>query len=133
MEITATVFFDADGDGDADLFLGAGGNHQPSYGAQMQNRLYLNDGKGNFSLSKDPLPKNMGNTSVLLPHDMDGDGDLDLFAASRSMPSNYGVTPKSVFYINNGKGAVYTSTRSTSRPANRSRNDHRSGLDEYGQ
>jgi hypothetical protein len=105
MEITAAAFFDADGDGDADLFLGAGGNHQPSYGTQMQNRLYLNDGKGKFSISKDPLPKNMGNTSVLLPHDMDGDGDLDLFAASRSMPSNYGVTPKSVCYINNGKGA----------------------------
>jgi hypothetical protein len=104
LEITATVFFDADADGDADLFLGAGGNHQPSYGTQMQNRLYLNDGKGKFSQSKNPLPKNMGNTSVLLPHDIDGDGDLDLFAASRSMPSNYGVTPKSVFYINDGKG-----------------------------
>ncbi|MGL6269624.1 MAG: FG-GAP-like repeat-containing protein, partial [Chitinophagaceae bacterium] len=104
LEITATLFFDADADGDADLFLGAGGNHQPSYGTQMQNRLYLNDGKGNFSRSNDPLPKNMGNTSVLLPHDIDGDGDLDLFAASRSMPSNYGVTPKSVFYINDGKG-----------------------------
>ena len=104
LEITAAVFFDADGDGDADLFLGAGGNHQPSNGAQMQNRLYFNDGKGFFSLSKDPLPKNMGNTSVLLPQDIDGDGDLDVFAASRSMPSNYGVTPKSVIYINNGKG-----------------------------
>jgi hypothetical protein len=70
----------------------------------MQNRLCLNDGKGNFTLSKEPLPKNMGNTSILLPQDIDGDGDLDLFCASRSMPSNYGVTPKSVIYMNNGKG-----------------------------
>ena len=103
LEDVAALFFDADGDGDADLMIGAGGNNRPSYDARMQNRLYLNDGKGRFH--RVPLPSNMGNTSVLLSFDMDGDGDLDVFAASRSMPANYGVTPRSIVYVNDGKGS----------------------------
>ncbi len=103
-EDNATLFLDIDGDGDQDLFLGAGGNHQPSNTAAMQNRLYINDGKGNFRQSEYPLPKNMGNTSVLLPFDLEGDGDTDVFAASRSMPVNYGVPPRSIVYVNDGKG-----------------------------
>ena len=54
--------------------------------------------------SPNPLPKNMGNTSVLLPFDMDKDGDQDLFAATRCMPSNYGIVPESYVYVNDGKG-----------------------------
>jgi hypothetical protein len=102
LEDVSAVFFDADGDGDKDLMLGAGGNNKPSYDARLQNRLYLNDGKARFKRSD--LPSNMGNTSVLIPFDMEGDGDLDVFAASRSMPANYGVTPKSIVYVNDGKG-----------------------------
>ena len=100
----ASLFFDADRDGDQDLFLGAGGNHKPSFNKELQNRLYVNDGKGNFSPSPYALPKNMGNTGVLLPFDMDNDGDTDLFAATRCMPSNYGITPESYVYVNDGKG-----------------------------
>ena len=100
----ASVFFDVDEDGDQDLFLGAGGNNKPSFNNNLQNRLYINDGKGNFSLSPHPLPKNMGNTCVLLPFDIDNDGDMDLFAATRCMPMNYGITPESYVYVNNGKG-----------------------------
>ncbi|MFN5931634.1 MAG: hypothetical protein ACK42F_08600, partial [Sphingobacteriales bacterium] len=64
-DITA-LFLDADKDGDQDLFLGAGGNHRASYARENQNRLYLNDGKGKFQRSLDSLPKNMGNTAVLI-------------------------------------------------------------------
>jgi len=103
-EDISALFLDIDQDGDQDLFLGAGGNHQPSNTAAMQNRLYINDGKGNFKQSVQPLPKNMGNTSVLMPFDLEGDGDTDVFAASRSMPVNYGVPPRSLVYVNDGKG-----------------------------
>lgn len=106
-EDISAVFFDADGDGDQDLMLGAGGNNRPSFSKEMQNRLYLNDGKGRFSLSPNALPKNMGNTSVLLARDMDNDGDLDVFAGSRSMPVNYGALPQQMVYVNQGKG-VFT-------------------------
>ena len=100
----ASSFFDVDGDGDPDLFLAAGGNDKPSFSKGLQNRLYINDGKGNFSLSPNQLPKNMGNSCVLLPFDLDNDGDLDLFAATRCMPANYGITPESYIYVNDGKG-----------------------------
>jgi hypothetical protein len=101
----SSAFFDADKDGDQDLFLGAGGNNKPSFNKELQNRLYINDGKGNFSPGPYPLPKNMGNTGVLLPFDLDTDGDTDLFAATRCMPSNYGVVPESYVYVNDGKGS----------------------------
>ena len=100
----ASVFFDVDKDGDKDLFLGAGGNNKPSFNKDLQNRLYINDGHGNFTISSDPLPKNMGNTCLLLPFDFDNDGDEDLFAATRCMPMNYGVVPESYVYLNDGKG-----------------------------
>jgi hypothetical protein len=103
-EDISAVFFDADGDGDQDLMLGAGGNNRPSFSKEMQNRLYMNDGKGRFSLSPTALPKNMGNTSVLLARDIDKDGDMDVFAGSRSMPMNYGALPQQMVYVNQGKG-----------------------------
>src|SRR5207344_1193575 len=46
----AVVFFDADKDGDLDLFIGPAGNNKPPYSRQMQNRLFKNDGKGNLSI-----------------------------------------------------------------------------------
>ncbi len=102
-DITA-LFLDADKDGDQDLFLGAGGNHRASYARENQNRLYLNDGKGKFQRSLDSLPKNMGNTAVLISFDFDSDGDQDVFSGSCSMPVNYGAIPRSMIYVNNGKG-----------------------------
>jgi hypothetical protein len=50
-EDVAVLFFDCEGDGDLDLFVGSGGNHHPANSFQMQNRLYKNDGKGNFTLT----------------------------------------------------------------------------------
>ena len=102
-EDVSAIFFDADGDGDQDLMLGAGGNHKPSFDKDLQNRLYLNNGKGKFATATSPLPKNMGNTSVLIPFDVDKDGDLDVFAGSRSMPMNYGALPQQMVYLNDGK------------------------------
>ena len=102
-EDIAAVFLDSDNDGDQDLMLGAGGNTRPSFARENQNRLYINNGRGDFT-RQDSMPKNMGNTAVLIPVDIDNDGDLDVFSASGSMPVNYGATPENCFYINNGKG-----------------------------
>ncbi len=103
-EDTAVTFFDADGDGDMDLFVGSGGNEQPLNSRFMQSRIYLNDGKGHFTQNQRALPLNGFNTAVALPLDFDGDGDMDLFVGSRSAPGQYGVPPRHFLYENDGKG-----------------------------
>lgn len=104
-EDVAAVFFDCDNDGDADLLVGSGGNnHQPG-SREMLNRLYLNDGKGNFTLNGNALTGDKGmNTAVIAPADFDNDGDIDIFVGSRSTPMNYGTTPTSYLFVNDGKG-----------------------------
>jgi hypothetical protein len=104
MEDDAVLFFDCDKDGDKDLFVGPGGNSNPPYSREMQNRLLKNDGKGNFTLDAAAFPNNGMNTGVATAHDFDGDGDLDLFVGGRSTPRNYGVTPASFIYVNDGAG-----------------------------
>ncbi len=103
-EDTAVRFFDADNDGDQDLFVGSGGNHQQPNSKWMADRLYFNDGKGDFSLREKNLPPNGMNTAVAVPIDFDADGDLDLFVGSRSVPQIYGTPPQHFLYKNNGKG-----------------------------
>lgn len=103
-EDVAVLFFDADGDGDKDLFAGAGGNVQPPGSKLLFHRMYINDGKGNFSATSNAFPANQDNVAAAAADDVDADGDLDIFIASRSIPQNYGVPPVSYLYINNGKG-----------------------------
>lgn len=103
-EDTAALLFDADGDGDSDLFVGSGGNAESAGGDLLQDRLYLNDGKGIFSYSKGAFPPNGLNTAVAVAMDIDRDGDQDLFVGTRSMPRMYGIPPFHYVYENNGKG-----------------------------
>lgn len=103
-EDVAILFFDADKDGDKDLFIGAGGNAQPSDSRLLAHRLYLNDGKGNFVSGPATLPANTMNIAVALAHDVDNDGDQDLFIGARSVPQQYGIVPDSYLLMNNGSG-----------------------------
>jgi hypothetical protein len=106
-EDVAAQFFDADRDGDMDLFVGSGGNNRPTLSKPMSHRLYLNDGKGNFSKKENAFPTAIGNTSIVLVKDLDGDGDQDLFTASCSVPVQYGLLPEVAAYLNDGTG-VFT-------------------------
>lgn len=109
-EDVACTFFDADGDGDQDLFVGAGGNNQPPRSKLMLHRLYINNGKGKFSKDSAAFPSNDYNISVAAPHDFDEDGDIDLFVGGRNISYNYGPDPRSYIYVNDGKGKFSDAT-----------------------
>lgn len=105
------LFFDADGDGDMDLYVVSGGAEFPAGSNFYQDRLYLNDGKGNFTRSAKALPAEGFNGSCVIPLDFDGDGDLDLFVGGHVLP---GVFPKPdrCMLLQNNKG-VFTDVTGT--------------------
>lgn len=114
-DVTAAVFFDVDQDGDMDLFTGGGGNYLPASADIYQNNIFLNDGKGNFSIKSGALPISHTNCGTAVPLDYDGDGKMDLFIGSRSEPQNYGIAPKSFLYHNEGNG-IFEDVTSTVAP-----------------
>ncbi len=109
-EDTYAVFFDCDGDKDLDLLVASGGNNVTYKKRAFRDRLYINK-NGSFEIELNFLPPVSLNTSVIRPHDIDGDGDLDLFVGIRSIPGDYGVSPGSYIYLNNGKGRFLDVTK----------------------
>lgn len=98
------LFFDADGDKDLDLYVVTGGNEFFDQMPEQFDRLYLNDGKGNFKRNSQALPSMYDNKSVVRPCDFDRDGDMDLFVGGRVVAYHYGHSPRSYLLVNNGKG-----------------------------
>lgn len=103
-EDTDATFFDADNDGDEDLYVVSGGGEYPEGAQLLQDRLYRNDGLANFALVAEALPNLALNGSCVVAADFDDDADQDLFVGSRSVPGSYGLAPRSVFLRNDGKG-----------------------------
>ncbi|MGM0580389.1 MAG: VCBS repeat-containing protein [Bacteroidota bacterium] len=103
-EVTAIHAFDANDDGLMDIYFGYGGNHKPSGQAIFNDKLFTQTSSGNFEEHKNAIPETGFNTAVALSFDYDEDGDLDLFVGSRSVPQEYGQSPKSFLFENDGKG-----------------------------
>jgi hypothetical protein len=99
------IFFDADNDRDLDLHVCSGGNEFPSSSTALIDRLYLNDGKGNFTKSNQILPTfQFESTSCVDAADVDGDGDQDLFVGVRLRSFAYGTTVSGYVLRNDGRG-----------------------------
>ena len=94
------LFFDADGDNDADLYIGKAS--QSGMTPAHAHKLFLNDGKGNFSLDIQALPEIRTSASCVEAADIDGDGDPDLFVGGRISPSSYPRSPRSFILRNDG-------------------------------
>ena len=104
-EDSQVVFFDADSDGDKDLYVSSGGVEFSGSSYALFDRLYINDGTGKFSRSSQLLPVSKPeSTSVVLPSDFDEDGDLDLFIGVRLKPGLIGVPQNGYILENNGRG-----------------------------
>lgn len=102
---TDAAFFDADRDGDLDLYVCSGGNEFPASSSSLSDRLYINDGRGGFIKSDQMLPvKSYENTSTVTSGDFDKDGDQDLFVGVRAVPFLYGVSGNGYLLQNNGRG-----------------------------
>ena len=94
--------FDMENDGDLDLYVMSGGNELAEGNANLEDRIYVNDGNGTFERLQIPLIKTNGGS--VSSADFDGNGYDDLFIGNRSMPGGYGLSPFSYILKNDGTG-----------------------------
>jgi hypothetical protein len=97
------TLFDADGDGDLDLYIASGSYEAEPNTSAYQDRFFINDGKGTFALNVPALPQNFTSKSCVRPADFDKDGDLDLFIAGRVDPWHYPRSVASFIYRNDSQ------------------------------
>ncbi len=107
------AFFDADGDKDLDLYVVSGGYEFEENSPLLQDRLYFNNGKGDFTKTSGHLQEYAANKKCVRPSDIDGDGDIDLFVGGGVVPGKYPLAAPSKVYFNDGKGNF-----SSIKPAN---------------
>ncbi len=100
------LFFDADGDGDIDLYVVSAGYDLKKDSPLLQDRLYVNDGNGNFSRNEKALPKMLTSGKAIASGDFDSDGDEDLFVGGNVVPGEYPKSP--VSYLLRNENGVFT-------------------------
>src|SRR6266498_3207801 len=113
-ENMGVLLFDADNDGDNDLWCANGSNEFAANTNAYSDKFYINDGKGNFRLDTTVMPANYTSKSCVRAADFDNDGDLDLFIGGRCLPGKYPTPVSSFIYRNDSKNGVIKFTDITS-------------------
>jgi enediyne biosynthesis protein E4 len=106
MDDAGALLFDADGDGDLDLYIASGGFESAGGSQNYRDRFYTNDGKGNFKLDSLAMPNATISKSCVNAADCDKDGDLDLFVAGRVLPGKYPMPVPSFIFRNDSKNGI---------------------------
>ena len=108
-EDIGATFFDIENDGDDDLYVVSGSYEFSEEGDFLQDRIYINNGNGNFIKCESCLPEIKSAGSVVVAKDYDFDGDVDLFVGGRLTPNEYPFAPISYLLINeSGKFSIQT-------------------------
>lgn len=116
-EDLGALFFDVDQDNDLDLYITSGGSEYSQGNPLLKDRLYINDGSGNFTKNENAVPNIYESTECVKTSDVDNDGDLDLFIGTRLISGKYGFPASSYILLNNNgifKKAPNTTTEDLS-------------------
>jgi hypothetical protein len=113
-EDLGALFFDLDGDGDKDLYVTSGGSEFKKGDKLLKDRIYINDGLGNFTKNSEAIPNIYESTQTVKASDIDADGDLDLFIGTRVIPGKY-TFPATSYILLNKNGILKKAKGSTAQ------------------